>query len=389
MQLGTHASLTAELASQAQVCVAEAAQILRLPIDFNSTVPVQRRLGVVRQRLEDSLAVGSIADVCIPDACRVLTQIECLQETLSNRTMENGVVDFGTITGTVNALRGLRPAEMIAALPARICTDLPFGRAMISSVIGSIWLPQLLHIEPEVDRETDAFKAFVDGAQIHLSDAPLETELVRRRMSALVQEPAEDARTHKMIIQLSRCDAYVATPIVHRGRVIGLLHADRPSMDHLDDDDLNRLEAVSACFAVVYEQAVLRERLYRQQIRLRDSFGTTQEALVQIERADASLRELERMDSETKPVAPPNYLEAPTTRAPDPVLTGREREILDQLATGSTNKQIAQTLVISEGTVKSHVKHILRKLQSPTRAAAVAAYLGENNRQRSAAASVV
>lgn len=380
MLLESHADATVDFASQARVCVAMAGQILRLPIDFDTAVPVRRQLTVVRQQLEDRLAVGSIADSCIPDACRVLTQIESLQDALSTRNMENGIVDFATIAGSVNALRGLRPAEMIKALPARICTDLPFGRAMISSVIGSIWLPQLLHIEPDVDRESDAFKAFVDGAQIHLSDAPLETELVRRRMSALVQEPADDARTLKVIVEVSGSDAYVATPVVHRGRVIGLLHADRPGIGHLDADDLNRLEAVSACFAIVYEHAVLQERLHRQQVRLRDSFDTTQQELVQLQRADATLRELDRMGSETEPAVPTNYLEAPSTRAPDAVLTGREREILDQLATGSTNKQIARTLVVSEGTVKSHVKNILRKLRSPTRAAAVARYLETNDR---------
>ncbi len=43
-------------------------------------------------------------------------------------------------------------------------------------------------------------------------------------------------------------------------------------------------------------------------------------------------------------------------------LTDREREILDLIANGMSNKLIAQTLTISEGTVKVHVKHLLKKL---------------------------
>ncbi len=43
-------------------------------------------------------------------------------------------------------------------------------------------------------------------------------------------------------------------------------------------------------------------------------------------------------------------------------LTGREREILQQLASGKSNKAIAQVLEISHDTVKLHVRHILSKL---------------------------
>jgi len=59
-----------------------------------------------------------------------------------------------------------------------------------------------------------------------------------------------------------------------------------------------------------------------------------------------------------------------------PSLTAREREIMSYVATGATNGQIARCLVISEGTVKSHLKHIARKLNTTSRAAAVAVYAG-------------
>ena len=44
-------------------------------------------------------------------------------------------------------------------------------------------------------------------------------------------------------------------------------------------------------------------------------------------------------------------------------LTDREVEILRLLAQGQTNPQIARELVISPGTVKNHVRHIIAKLE--------------------------
>ncbi|MBV9466516.1 MAG: response regulator transcription factor [Solirubrobacterales bacterium] len=44
-------------------------------------------------------------------------------------------------------------------------------------------------------------------------------------------------------------------------------------------------------------------------------------------------------------------------------LTGREREVLELIAAGQSNKRIALTLGISEKTVKTHVGHLLAKLE--------------------------
>jgi DNA-binding NarL/FixJ family response regulator len=48
-------------------------------------------------------------------------------------------------------------------------------------------------------------------------------------------------------------------------------------------------------------------------------------------------------------------------------LTSREVEVLDQVVTGATNKEIADTLHITENTVKIHLRNILEKLQVQNR----------------------
>jgi DNA-binding NarL/FixJ family response regulator len=61
----------------------------------------------------------------------------------------------------------------------------------------------------------------------------------------------------------------------------------------------------------------------------------------------------------------------------DDMLTVREREILQLLADGMSNADVAGKLFISQETVKSHVRHILTKLEADTRTQAVAIALRE------------
>jgi DNA-binding NarL/FixJ family response regulator len=87
--------------------------------------------------------------------------------------------------------------------------------------------------------------------------------------------------------------------------------------------------------------------------------------------------QLLRRLAEEKKQAPDPEPRKPRNSLRDP-LTPREAEVLQVLASGRTNQQIAQTLVISRGTVKVHVEHIIRKLgvSDRTQAAVRAIELG-------------
>jgi DNA-binding NarL/FixJ family response regulator len=62
---------------------------------------------------------------------------------------------------------------------------------------------------------------------------------------------------------------------------------------------------------------------------------------------------------------------APKSEQPAPLLSGREREVLDLIAAGSTNREIAERLFLSPHTVKEHTSALYRKLQARNRAEAV------------------
>jgi len=68
-----------------------------------------------------------------------------------------------------------------------------------------------------------------------------------------------------------------------------------------------------------------------------------------------------------EPDAAPASQRSLVTDANLPDLTEREREILGHIAAGLSNKQIARVLGISDGTVKVHIKNLLRKLGAHSR----------------------
>jgi len=89
------------------------------------------------------------------------------------------------------------------------------------------------------------------------------------------------------------------------------------------------------------------------------------------------LRAIEKVangDGYVDPALMPAFLSG---KERDDMLTGREREILQLLADGMSNADVASKLFISQETVKSHVRHILAKLEADTRTHAVAIALRE------------
>ncbi len=89
----------------------------------------------------------------------------------------------------------------------------------------------------------------------------------------------------------------------------------------------------------------------------------------------ASFSRSQSSESNRHQLAALSDTEATSVRSGD--LTGREREVLRLIASGATNREIAEQLVISEGTVKNHISNILSRLGLRDRTQA-AIYAREN-----------
>jgi DNA-binding CsgD family transcriptional regulator len=263
------------------------------------------------------------------------------------------------------------PEELIELAPRELCRSCGFTRALISRVRGSQWVPEVYETVPGLGPEEDLFREWVEHVEIPLEHMLLETELVRRRMPLLVSDAMNNPRTFKDIVTRGRTEAYVVAPIISGDRAIGFLHADRfGQKEPLSSEDRDNIWTFAEHFAFLFDRAVLVERLAAQRAQLHEAFGEAESVLDELRNSEI---ELGRGEGAPDLTAGAMFLRSQSRL--DALLTRREREVLELITSGATNIRIAEQLVISEGTVKSHVKHTLRKLRVSNRAEAVARYL--------------
>jgi len=141
---------------------------------------------------------------------------------------------------------------------------------------------------------------------------------------------------------------------------------------------MDGLEATKALMDKVPDSSVLIFTAYSERSLLSRGLESGAKGYVLKEAPhETLLRAIEKVASGEGYVDPalmPAFL---TGRDKDDMLTGREREILQLLADGMSNADVATQLFISQETVKSHVRHILAKLEADTRTQAVAIALRE------------
>jgi DNA-binding CsgD family transcriptional regulator len=334
-------------------------------------------LAVAREQLEDRLSRDAASwsrDVLV-EACDLLRSVDDLQRIREEAALRDRVAELARIQHAVDELSGLDTDEAVRRAPIVLCESCDVGRGMISAVVGSIWVPRHLHITPGHDEHADSFQAYVANARIPLAHTLVEAELVRRRVAGLVDDATGNERTFKPIVEAGQSSAYVVAPIMSRGRAIGLLHADRHDADsRVTDHDRDRLAAFASCFGLLHEQTLLRDRLASQRQRSRSAFADAETAMLQLEQDAVRLDDALRSAAEVADVPARLEVAGAAAQRVQELLTSREREVLGLMTEGATNTRIAEQLVIAEGTVKSHVKNILRKLRAPTRSAAVARY---------------
>jgi DNA-binding CsgD family transcriptional regulator len=301
----------------------------------------------------------------------MLAELDSRLHRIAERDVEARSAELVRIHESLVRLRKLSsPPQLIETAPAELCRACGFSRAMISRVRGSVWVPDVVFVAEGMDAAEPAMREYLRGARIALTHMVLESELVRRRIAVLVTSPADDPRTYKPIVEATRTTSYIATPIMPTDRVIGFFHADRFGQElPVSPQDRDNVWVFAEHFGLLYQRAILVERLGRQRLQLHEALSSVAALLDDLCGADIDLA---RQTTVAEPPRPQRTREGRSRL--EALLTTREREVLELMADGHTNTQIADALTVSEATVKSHVKRVFRKLHVSNRAQAVARY---------------
>jgi DNA-binding CsgD family transcriptional regulator len=262
------------------------------------------------------------------------------------------------------------PSELRAQGPSIAARALDLDRVLLSKVSDGMLCVEALHL-PAQPLARRMLQRLQQGP-VSLAYPLLEGEIIRRRRALLVRCASGEPLARQAFSDVLGWTEYVAAPIVLDGRAIGLLHGDRqPSEREVHDGDLAALSAFAVGFALVYERAVLRHRLRVQLQDLRYVANWADARTSELGDRAISLDET----GGTREQAPPPQVSVGAGAGLRDLLTRREIEVLRLVVAGETNAGIAKELVVSKGTVKFHVKNILRKLHATNRADATAKYL--------------
>lgn len=306
-----------------------------------------------------------ISDSEVVAARELCDQILSLQQLAMDWYLHDTAMRGQRLSDCAAGLARLRGLPSSTSLVDSACEELVlrcgFHRAVLSKVESRSWKPLILH---ERGDSTDAswFSDWINQS-VPLSETAPEAEMLSRRRPSLVYDTANAPVYRPLIVAAGQSRSYVVAPLVLGSDVVGFLHTDHhPLPRRVDESDRDVLWAFADGFSHIYERAMLLERLRAQRDSVRELFFGTVDRIDQLCEAGV---ESARASGEAETESP--------GRAFGPVpLTEREAEVLDLMVTGATNQAIADRLVITEGTVKSHVKHILRKYGAVNRAQAIA-----------------
>lgn len=234
-----------------------------------------------------------------------------------------------------------------------------FDRVLIGEVLDNYLEPRSIWSRHDPERAARSFEQLA-RAPARLEYPLVEDEVARSQRTELVHVGAARSRAPHRLTEILGWDAYVVAALTVQGTTVGLLHADATASGRaLDALDAEVAAHYADGLTGAFERAALRETLQLHHEELRSAGQWISGRLGQL------AAEAGGWDA--------------TSAEPDPGLverlTARELEVLRLLARGQTNLAIAGALVVREGTVKYHVKNILRKLGATSRADAVSRYV--------------
>ncbi len=365
---------TVRLDAAARTALARAAELGCGPGDGDVGDAPAALPDALRRAADDLAAAISRRDPPAPRAALValLQDIHELQCELRGREPARRMQAIAGASEGLERLRAVEdPEELLRRAAEEACRSCDLDRCIVARVEGGDWVLVQAHFRDD-PAGAQAYAGRLRRDRVSLERSPLESEMIRRRTAVLLDETAAQRSIVVARDAPPPLAAHVACPVVVADRVIAFLYAG--GSDHgVDALDRDALRWFADGVADLYERAVLTGRLRAQRDHVRQMASSATAVMTELCEADIELRISTNDDSAIASSATTVFV-APERRL-ESLLTRRELEVLALMAAGESNSGVADRLVIAEGTVKSHVKHILRKLRAANRAEAVARYL--------------
>ena len=263
-------------------------------------------------------------------------------------------------------------SHLVERATVEVCRSCGVDRCAMFRTNGSQLIVESVHFSGDAAFQEE-WRSFAQAHPPELKHQDAEVQALRRRVPVMVDDPA-DLDGMRDVIEAGHSTSYVAAPVVVRGSVIGLIHADRYySGLHVDPVVRDAVATFASGLGYALERNALIDRTRSQLARMREMIADVETSMEDLFHGGVSLRREERgtVDPAGRVPVIPKSAESRLSG----LLTRRELEVIELMARGASNGDIAERLVISEGTVKSHVKHILRKLHAANRAQAVSTYV--------------
>ena len=162
---------------------------------------------------------------------------------------------------------------------------------------------------------------------------------------------------------------YLVAPVMAKSRVVALLHVGRRDEGGISAGDIDVLDAFASAYSLLHERMLNTERVQQQRTSIARAAARLTEEADRIAAAAISFD----VEDDTR-------VESPTIAADSALaatLSDRERQVFERLVLGASNAEIADELVITVETVKTHVKRILRKIGAINRSEAIALYMDD------------
>lgn len=341
--------------------------------------PSPQSIAALFHAVAEAIEDGSIAGDRHDDAARLALELADLESDARAVAVRRRL---RRLEDTESSLRRLTHHTSTIELVESVCRELVvhcgFARAMVSGVEDGHFTPWTAYFADDHDFER-RFVDIVQTARVPLGRRSLEHELIDQRRAICVADALADARTGSSVMLAGRTRSFVAAAVEVRGEAIGFLHADHYGTDRtVDEEDREVLDRFAAEFGRIYERVSLLERLAEQRRHVRETLERVEQTMEELcaTEFELSRRASEESASLRARILMPEDGDGGLTAE----MTPREREVLSLLLAGHGNAVIAEQLVISSGTVKSHVKQILRKLGVSNRSEAIAACLGLRGR---------